>query len=472
MVIITSQTLHEKFSPDSHRIKIKTAAMTARRTDTFLVSQIITFCITHLLFSKCHEKNTKSFTYNTINIKIVFVLTVSCLLSRVKHLKQPPCKITQGRSELAQNRGSGNVANKPKENRLQIVIGTAKHARILSMEDTGRYLDTMQLQKLEESFRSWADTSDRSDVGVSRKRILLIFQLIRHTGARLSEVLHLDPSSDIDYKKHIVRLCKGGTESGRPCREVEISRALSNELKRILDDPEVKGAFGGILWVDPGHVRRKFYERAESIGIPRQLGTPDTIRRSRAVELLQNNMPLPVVQKILGHSTPNLAASYVEFSDDEMREVARYFVEKEGLRKTSARNAFYGKVDRIDKGDVQAVVEIISVGGYRVRGVITNHSVARLGLKRGVLVMAEIKAPWVMLYKGEEEPKTAAENLFRGTVHQIKSGKVTTEVVVGISDGTELCSIITEQSRKRLDAKVNDTLWVAFNSFAVVLHVD
>jgi molybdate transport system regulatory protein len=77
-----------------------------------------------------------------------------------------------------------------------------------------------------------------------------------------------------------------------------------------------------------------------------------------------------------------------------------------------------------------------------------------------------------MLYKGDEEPKTAAENLFRGVVRQIISGKVTTEVVVAISDGTELCSIITEQSRKRLNMKENELVWVAFNAFVVVLHVD
>jgi molybdate transport system regulatory protein len=399
-------------------------------------------------------------------------MTLALSLSHVKLFQRSSCKIIQWRSELAQKPGSENVASKPKENGLQGAARSVKHGRILSMEDKGRYLDTIQLQNLEESFRSWAESPDRSDIGISRKRILLIFLLIRHTGARLSEVLHLDPSSDIDYKNHVVRLCKGGTKSGRPCREVEVSEALSAELQTTLDDPELRKAFGGIIWVDPGHVRRKFYERAESIGISRQLGTPDVIRRSRAVELLQNNMPLPVVQKILGHSTPNLAASYVEFSDEDMREVARHFVDKESLRKTSARNAFYGKVDRIDKGDVQAVVEIISVGGYRVRGVITNHSVARLGLKRGALVMAEIKAPWVMLYKGDEEPKTAAENLFRGVVRQIKSGKVTTEVVVAISDGTELCSIITEQSRKRLNMKENELVWVAFNAFVVVLHVD
>jgi molybdate transport system regulatory protein len=417
-------------------------------------------------------KENSNVAYNTINRTIVLVWTLALLFFSVKPFQRSSCKTSKRRSELVQDKGSGNVANKPKSSSLQRVAGTIKHARILSMDDAGRYLDTAQLQKLEESFRSWAETPDRSDIGISRKRILLIFLLIRHTGARLSEVLHLDPSSDIDYRNHLVRLRKGGTKSGRACREVEVSEALSAELQKILDDPELKKAFDGIIWVDPGHVRRKFYERAESIGIPRQLGTPDVIRRSRAVELLQNNMPLPVVQKILGHSTPNLAASYVEFSDEEMREVARYFVDKESLRKTSARNAFYGKVDRIDKGDVQSVVELLSLGGYRISSVITNHSLAQLGLKRGALVMAEIKAPWVMLYKDEKEPRTAAENLFPGSVHQIRSGNVTTEVVVRIPDGTELCSIITEQSRKRLDIQVNDTLWVAFNSFAVVLHVD
>jgi molybdate transport system regulatory protein len=77
-----------------------------------------------------------------------------------------------------------------------------------------------------------------------------------------------------------------------------------------------------------------------------------------------------------------------------------------------------------------------------------------------------------MLYMGDEEPKSTAENIFRGTVHRIIRGRVTTEVVVRIPDGTELCSVITEESKKRLDLKENDPLWVAFNAFAVVLHVD
>jgi molybdate transport system regulatory protein len=77
-----------------------------------------------------------------------------------------------------------------------------------------------------------------------------------------------------------------------------------------------------------------------------------------------------------------------------------------------------------------------------------------------------------MLYKGEDEPKSTAENMFRGTVSRITVGKITAEVVVSIAPGIELCSVITEESKKRLGIKEDDTLWVGFNAFAVVLHVD
>jgi molybdate transport system regulatory protein len=202
------------------------------------------------------------------------------------------------------------------------------------------------------------------------------------------------------------------------------------------------------------------------------LGAPDAIRKSRALELMQGNMPLPVVQRMLGHSTPNLTASYVAFSDDDIQQVAKFFVEKESQRKTSARNTFFGKIRAIQKGDIQSKIELVTMPGYPITTLITNHSMARLGLRTGSLITAEVKAPWVMLYKDDEEPKSTAENIFRGIVHRIISGKVTTEVVVRISDGTELCSVITEESKKKLDIQENDTLWVAFNAFAVVLHVD
>jgi hypothetical protein len=111
------------------------------------------------------------------------------------------------------------------------------HARILSMQREAPCLDTVQLDKMERSFRDWAYESRRQDVRLSRWRILLIFLLIRYTGAKLNEVLTLNPFRDIDFKKHIAFLGKRGEAGGRLPREVQIPVTLCEELKTALDDP-------------------------------------------------------------------------------------------------------------------------------------------------------------------------------------------------------------------------------------------
>jgi molybdate transport system regulatory protein len=346
------------------------------------------------------------------------------------------------------------------------------HARIVSMPNESHCLDTVQMNRLEQSFRSWADGAPRADVRLSRRRILLIFLLIRYTGGKLNEVLALNPFQDVDVKHHLVFLGKAEKKNGRPAREVQIPEVLSEEIKSSLDDPVFKKYLGNFFKVDPGHVRRKFYERASACGLPSALGAPEIIRRSRAVELMQSNMPLPVVQRMLGHSTPNVTAAYVAFSDKDIREVEKYFIEKESFRKTSARNSFFGKISSIKKGDIQAKVEMITLGGDIVTTIITRDSLSRLGLKMGSLITAEVKAPWVILQKSDREPESTAENRFLGTITRINKGGITTEYVVRISDGAELCSIVSTENARMMRFKEDDRVWVIFNSFAVVLHID
>jgi molybdate transport system regulatory protein len=88
------------------------------------------------------------------------------------------------------------------------------------------------------------------------------------------------------------------------------------------------------------------------------------------------------------------------------------------------------------------------------------------------LITAEVKAPWVILHKGEDEPECSAENAFRGTMARIMKGKIATEYVVHLADGTELCSVVTSDLSRRLDFRVNEPVWAVFTSFAVVLHLD
>jgi len=350
------------------------------------------------------------------------------------------------------------------------MMTSRNHAEILS-PIAKKSIDLIQLQGLEQAFREWANSPSGINRKLSRKRILLIFLLIRYTGARLNEILSLNSLKDIDFKNRRILFRKGDMDEGGG-REVQIPEMLADEIKSTLSDLQLENPKPEIFMIDPAHVRRKFYDCAEAAGIARELGTPESIRRSRAVELMQSNVPLPVVQKIMGHSTPNLAASYVEFSDEEIRKVERFHVERENQRKTSARNSFFGKIGKVQIGDVQTAIEIVSIDGQKIYSVITNYSQSRLGLKPGSLVAAEVKAPWVVLYKGDEEPACTAENRFNGTVLRVLKGKVNSEVVVQITGNTELCSILTEKSRKMLKIEKGVTVWAVFNATTVVIHAD
>jgi len=337
-------------------------------------------------------------------------------------------------------------------------------------------MDPVQLQRLEHAFRTWANAPAGTNRRWSRKRVLLIFLLIRHTGARLNEILSLNPVNDIDFQKRKVLFRKGDVHSAST-REVQIPELLADEIKNALGELRLASAtpelFKPELFkIDPAHVRRKFYDCAEAAGIPREMGTPEAIRRSRAIELMQSNVPLPVVQRIMGHSTPNLAASYVEFSEEEIRKVERLHIERENRRKTSARNAFFGKIEKVQVGDVQAFVDIVCIDGHSIRSVVTRDSQTRLGLEPGCLVAVEVKAPWVILYKGVEEPACSAENRFKGSVLRVMRGKINTEVVVRISDRTELCTILTEYSRKSLKIVKGDPVWAVFTAAMAVIHLD
>jgi molybdate transport system regulatory protein len=334
-----------------------------------------------------------------------------------------------------------------------------------------RALDPVQLERLEQAFRAWAEAPAGDRRQWSRRRVLLIFLLIRYTGARLNEILRLNPDQDIDFAKGRVVFHKGEARSGS-AREVQVPEVVAGEVQRTLGALRRSSAGQALFKVDPAHVRRKFYDCAVAAGLPRDLGTPEAIRRARAVELMQSDVPLPVVQRIMGHSTPNLAASYVEFSAEEIRKVESLHIERENKRKTSARNAFFGKIDKVRVGDVQAVIDIVAVDGQRIHSLVTRDSQRRLKLTHGCLVAVEVKAPQVSLYKGVQEPACSAENRFPGKVRRVTKGKINSEVVVRISDRTDLCAVITEQSREALQLKAGDPVWAVFNASVAVIHLD
>lgn len=356
------------------------------------------------------------------------------------------------------------------EHRLPPPAHSMPHGLIVAAPTDEHCLDTLQLMRLEQCFRDWVHATPRSDVRLSRRRILLIFLLIRYTGAKLNEVLNLQPFEDIDTISHSVTFRSLAAAPDKASRRVPLSTALSEEIRGALGDADFAGLLQNELEIDPAFVRRKFYERAEDCTFAKNLCGPEMIRKARAVELMQKNLPLSAVQLLLGHSTPNLTSSYVSFSSHDIDRITRHFMDMEASRTSSARNSFYGKVTAVEKGDIQSRIEMLTMSGLSLNAIITNHSLEHLGLKTGALITAEVKAPWVMVQKKKGHPVCSADNMLEGVIEQVSKSSTITEYVIRLIDGAMLCAIITTHAANILDAQPGDPVWAYFNCFSVVIY--
>lgn len=336
------------------------------------------------------------------------------------------------------------------------------------------YLDAVELERLEEAFRIWAGDVGARGNGRNRARMLFMFLLIRYTGSKLSEVLNLDLDRDVDTAARTVTfLGPGKPGSGGAPRVVEISQSLAAETEKLLPLMKSETARGKKgLAVDPSLVRRVFYARAEDCGLDPACAGPEMVRKARAVELMQNKLPLPAVQRLFGRLAPNPALGRASFSDDEISRLTRLYLEREAGEKTSARNGFFGKVRSVSRDVVQSMVEITATDGGPLYTMVTNASVARLGLAPGRLVTAEVKAPWLTLESPARSGASSADNVREGEIVAVTEGAINTECVVRTAGGGELVAVLSTPGFYKLGLGVGDVARVLFSAYAVILKTD
>jgi len=351
-------------------------------------------------------------------------------------------------------------------------------ARMLRVSAEIKHLSEDQVEGLTRAFRRWRDNAGRWNVRTSRERVYGLFLLLRHTGAKLGEILTLDDRTDIDLESGIVRLTGGAGGHGeeehqvRETREVALGGEVLRELAEIMRHPLLVGLQGRLFHLDQGYVRRKFTERAREIGLPRELANPMVLRHTRAVELLREGAPLHVVQRILGHVTPMVTASYVNYEADDLRRLITFYMNKEHGMQTSARNKFFGNVVAVKKGTILSEVVLTTTGGFTIVSVITNESLDKLGIAEGRAAVAYVKAPWVILVKDPDSPQTSSRNRLHGEIKRINQGNISAEIVLELADGTEVCALITDESVKALKLVVGDKIWVLFKAFSVILGTE
>ncbi|UZJ61773.1 TOBE domain-containing protein [Pseudomonas sp. KU26590] len=139
--------------------------------------------------------------------------------------------------------------------------------------------------------------------------------------------------------------------------------------------------------------------------------------------------------------------------------------------KVSARNVFKGTVSEVQNGTVNAEVVLTLAGGETLVAVVTLASIKSLGIAVGKEAIALIKAPWVMLMTESSDIRLSARNCLEGKVSRVSEGSVNSEVVVQLSGGTEVFSIVTREAVDELGLKPGVSATAVIKASHVVLGV-
>jgi molybdate transport system regulatory protein len=142
------------------------------------------------------------------------------------------------------------------------------------------------------------------------------------------------------------------------------------------------------------------------------------------------------------------------------------------LMKISARNALVGTVIQVTKGAVDAEVGITLKNGEKIVAIITIGSVDTLGLREGKSAYAVVKASDVMIGKDVDPKRISARNVLPGTLAKVTAGAVNAVVTLRLSGGTEITSIITNESSRSLGLKEGDPACAVFKASNVMVGID
>lgn len=201
-----------------------------------------------------------------------------------------------------------------------------------------QYLTEHQINSLTAAYQKFFDDSPSPRQYAKRGKHWLIFLVLRYTGARLGEVLRLDPDTDIDYRNAEMRLMtlKQHSPKGKhgkkraPTRTIPVPpnviAEVSNyrlQIAQYIAKGELSTNEVNPFRIDPATFRKSFYRLAKAAGIPLDLGHPHILRHSRSVELLRAGVPVTVVQDLLGHSSLNTTAIYLRISGHEAKMILR-----------------------------------------------------------------------------------------------------------------------------------------------------
>lgn len=181
----------------------------------------------------------------------------------------------------------------------------------------------------------------------SGRRDRLLFNLLYHTGARVSEMLAVQ-REDIQWGSIATVQLKG---KGRKQRPVPLLKPIATDLKRHINElpiepttPLFTSRFGQQLSRSGVEMRLRLAMKTAVKQCPSLSGkkvSPHTFRHTTAMHLLQAGIDITVIALMLGHESPTTTHHYVELNM-QMKERCL-----QKLQPTKSKIAPYKPSDRV-----------------------------------------------------------------------------------------------------------------------------
>lgn len=154
-------------------------------------------------------------------------------------------------------------------------------------------------------------------------RNIAVLEILFATGARVSEICTLTPDA-VDLANHTVKIFgKGSRERIIQIENHDVLKALSNYFAAFQDDISCAGFFFVNKLrhrLTEQSVRAMINSQAAAIGYEKHI-TPHMFRHSFATLLLEEDVDIRYIQKILGHSSISTTQIYTHVSMAKQKQI-------------------------------------------------------------------------------------------------------------------------------------------------------
>ena len=201
------------------------------------------------------------------------------------------------------------------------LVTTKNNIIQFNQTDSYDYLVEEEVNTLIKAYRDYmleAKEQKNKKRYMRRWRQFIIFMVLRETGARLSEVLGIDDTKDIDFDNNSIRI-RTLKRKKETFRTVFISDKLIAEISRFLMSfPEMRGK---LFKLNKRSVQYYFSDMCQRANIPKKKSHIHILRHTRAVEYIKANIPLHHIKQLLGHSSLITTSVYLNVYSSEIKQI-------------------------------------------------------------------------------------------------------------------------------------------------------